>query len=240
MSTKVVTLISTLLSICGCMVIFIIHNCWKELRSKSRTILLYITAADFLTAAGYFIILASDGKSDDDGCVVQSFVTTTASMISFFWTCCLALYLHAVAVNSNEELGTNIIRVFHCISWSIPVLITTAAAVARVLGRSCRRSTGEWCWIKICDVDSTNLSNCSKDDVSHAESIIWMLFTGKLWEIISYILIFILYVRIWYHVRKQIKRVSVNVVIPFTLSWLSLVYYWTLLAISPVRWPVRF
>lgn len=153
-----------------------------------------------MTAIGYFIgFIDRDKEHYRQFCTVQSFVTTFSSMVSFFWTCCLALYLHAIAVSANAQLGRRIVIVFHFLSWPVPLLISVAAISAGVLGQSEDIDTAGWCWIAVkCDANTTEGGSCSR-----TKPVLWMLFAGKFWEIISYVLIMISYMRIWWHVRKQ-------------------------------------
>ena len=215
-SATKITIASTTLSIVGCLLIFIVHRVYTELRSTSRSILLYITAADLMTAIGYFIgFIDRDKEHYRQFCTVQSFVTTFSSMVSFFWTCCLALFLHAIAVTANAELGRRIVIVFHFLSWPVPLLISVAAISAGVLGQSEDIDTAGWCWIAVkCDANTTEGGSCSR-----TKPVLWMLFTGKFWEIISYVLIMISYMRIWWHVRKQRQQVSSPCLICYTWVW---------------------
>ena len=198
-SRVVVTTISTSLSIVGCIIIFIAHNQWKDARSSSRNILLYITIADLFTAMGYLFGVYSTSQS---GCVFQSFVTTASSMMSFFWTSCMALYLYAVLIKINNELGRRIVFSFHCISWAFPLLIVLTALLAGKLGIGC--DTADWCWIEEDNCDVRNSTT-----IPEYENVIWMLVTGKFWEILSYVLIIVIYARIFINVRKQRKMVRV-------------------------------
>ena len=201
------TIISTSLSICGCLLIFTAHVFWKDIRSTSRKILLFITIADLLTAVGYLSFRENSWKHS---CKFQSFVTTTSSMISFFWTSCMALYLYAVSIKANNELGKRIIFVFHCISWPVPLLISLVALLADKLGQACNYTgTADWCWIE----EDCVSSNETRTTSQHYQTVAWMLLTGKLWEIISYIVIIFVYARIFMYVRKQRKLVRISVYI---------------------------
>ena len=196
----ILTTISTSLSICGCLIIFFAHKFWKDARSNSRNILLYITIADLFTAVGY--LLGWPQTSWKYSCVVQSFVTTTSSMMSFFWTSCMALYLHSVSIKGNYDLGKRIIFAFHCIAWTVPLLISLIALLAHKLGQGCNGTAG-WCWIKE--------ENCHNETTTtpRYETVLWMLLTGKFWEIISYIVIIVVYARLFIYVKTQRKLVRV-------------------------------
>lgn len=205
----IITTVSTSLSILGCIVIFLAHKFWTDIRSNSRNILVYITIADLFTALGYLFGLQSGWK---DACVFQSFVTTASSMMSFFWTCCMALYLYAVSIKVNTELGRRVIFLFHCIAWAVPLLLTLVALLAHKLGKSCV-ATVRWCWIK----EDHCFDNLTASTPKY-ESVMWMLVTGKFWEILSYIFILAVYARIFIYVRQQRKMVRVLLFSPLLLS----------------------
>ena len=197
-TTEVLSTIFCCLSICGCFTIFFAHKFWRDVQSKSRDILLYITIADFCTATGYLLNLVADWKYI---CVVQSFFTTTSSIVSFFWTSCMALFLHAVSVNANQDLGKRLIFLFHCIAWPLPVLICIIALALNKLGPSCA-GTVDWCWIK-----ETSCKN-GTNETPRSETVFWMLLAGKFWEIFTYIIIVVVYTRIYFYVREERKVVS--------------------------------
>ena len=94
----------------------------------------------------------------------------------------------------------------------LPLLISLIALLAGKLGGGCAGrdksdiATAKWCWIKEnCD----NTTTITTPRYERLESVLWMLLAGKLWEITSYILIIIVYARIYVYVRKQRKLVRV-------------------------------
>jgi hypothetical protein len=118
----------------------------------------------------------------------------------------MALYLHSVSIKGNYDLGKRIIFAFHCISWTVPLLISLIALLAHKLGRGCDGpvvGTAGWCWI--------NEGNCHNETTTtpHYETVLWMLLAGKFWEIISYIVIIVVYARVFIYVKTQRKLVSV-------------------------------
>ena len=120
----------------------------------------------------------------------------------------MALYLYVVSVKANYKLGKRIIFVFHCVSWPVPLLICIAAILAGKLGDDCTKTTN-WCWIKEeCRIhNETNGTKVS--DTPRYQTVFWMLLAGKFWEITSYILIIIIYARVYKHVHEQRKMVRV-------------------------------
>ena len=85
--------------------------------------------------------------------------------------------------------------VFHITSWGIPLAIVTTALAKDKLGNDKDFTTGGWCWI----------------DISANDKLLWMLITGKAWEVAAYILIAILFFTIKYHIRSEVSVLCVCV-----------------------------
>ncbi|XP_065386175.1 G-protein coupled receptor 157 isoform X2 [Macaca fascicularis] len=71
-------------------------------------------------------------------------------------------------------------------SWGIPLVITVAAVALKKIGYDASDVSVGWCWI----------------DLEAKDHVLWMLLTGKLWEMLAYILLPLLYLL----VRKHINR----------------------------------
>lgn len=131
----------------------------------------------------------------------------------------MALYLYAVSIKVNTDLGRRILFSFHCISWLVPLLMTLTALLAHKLGDGC--DTVDWCWIKEDNCFDSHHNSTTKPKY---ENVIWMLVTGKLWEILSYILIIAVYARIFINVREQRKMVRVFKIFLLTFFVVELIY----------------
>jgi len=129
-----------ILSMFGALSIIFSFVRWKDLRSKTRQLLVYLSIADFFTAFGNII-----GATSIDGpgplCVVQSVITTTSSLVSFFWTVFVALYLYLCLPGHSAPNYT--LPVLHACAWGIPLVIVGIALGYEALGYS---FVG-WCWI---------------------------------------------------------------------------------------------
>lgn len=109
--------------------------------SEPRKFLVYLTIADFFIALGYFygvVRFLSDNSANyevkDPGCIAQSFVTTMASLCSFWWTSIIAFnfwWTYTCYANNNSIFGLinnstrqstwNVkIYVYHILSWIVP------------------------------------------------------------------------------------------------------------------------
>lgn len=124
--------ISCIASIFGCVVIFSTFFRFPEYRSNSRKLLLYLTIADIFTAAGnlvgivrYYIVftvhgsVVSDCNNQSILCRAQSYVTTVSNLSSFFWMCVISFYF-IVAVVKTTETAERIMVASHVICWGLP------------------------------------------------------------------------------------------------------------------------
>ena len=180
--------ISSFLSICGSVAIIITYFLWREIQSTSRKILVCISICDFITASGNVMtILRPHLTRSDELCMGQSFVTTTSTLCSFFWTSYLGLYLFLSFVRRHFRLAENLLLIFHITAWGIPISIVITALVKGKLGYSQDFLTGGWCWI----------------DRGARNSLFWMLITGKAWEVGAYIIISVFFVVVKCHIKKE-------------------------------------
>lgn len=178
------------LSAFGSIAIIVTYFLWRDLQTTARRILVYISIGDFFTVYPTLVIFwTKEYNKNGISCKVQSFVTSTAVMWSFFWTSSLAIYLYIAVVKKNHGVAEKLMVVFHMINWCVPALLLGAAWYEDHLGYTENKSTVDWCWIKVHSGD-------------HRAETIWMLVCGKLWEIISYFINGALY----FSVTRNIKR----------------------------------
>ena len=194
---KIVVTLSAVLSLCGTSVIIGTFIAWEDFRSISRKILVYISMADFLVAGGNlfgFWIRQAQLSSESDIlhklCEGQSFVTSIATLWSFFWTGFLAIFLYMVVVKKQRRIAETYMKIFHFFAWGIPLVIGTAALALHKLGtHPDLRYTSGWCWIH-------------PSNLTPSERGVWMWLSGKIWEIVAYVLIFVFYFTLKCHIRK--------------------------------------
>ena len=134
---------SSFMSLFGGFVIVLSYVRLRQIRNFTRTLLLYLTIADLMTATGnlvatirYGIVHSSHSVEDNwvqncseqaskavyrPVCVGQSFVTTFSNMASFFWTAIIALHIWiSVTFRSKKAEMTCAHIFFHVISWCVP------------------------------------------------------------------------------------------------------------------------
>ena len=187
--------ITAALSILGTLAIITTYVLWKEVRTPSRKILVYISIADLVIALGYLWSLFNEPDPSKDvttfsgrSCEIQSFVTTCANLCSFFWTTFLAVYLYVSVARRRIDLADRMFPCFHLFGWLVPLVITSVALGEGALGNDYDDISAGWCWIR--------------KDASHR--LLWMLVTGKAWEITAYILITLLYGLLKWHLHQEV------------------------------------
>ena len=182
------------LSALGSIAIISTYFLWRDLQTTSRRILVYISFGDFFTVFPTLVIFwTRQYRYNDFPCKLQSFITTTAVMWSFFWTTSLAIYLYVSLVKKRHDIAERLMLAFHVINWCIPAVVVGIAWYNEALGTTLHHSTVGWCWIK------TNDDNTDRDMI-----IIWMLVCGKLWEIITYLINFVLYFSVKRNIKKEV------------------------------------
>lgn len=169
-------------SLFGCAVIIVSYARWPTLRSNSRFLLVCLSVGDYLNALGVLVSALWPPEDNDLGCRLQSVLTTCGSMLSFFWTSSMAIYLYIAIARENIVLANKLRFVFHAVCWIVPAAITGIALGKGKLGYMETSDTVGWCWIH--------------GDAIDGGVIIWMVISGKGWEIISYVIVIVLYVLI--------------------------------------------
>ncbi|XP_071022796.1 G-protein coupled receptor 157 isoform X2 [Oncorhynchus clarkii lewisi] len=185
-SEQIVILISCALSFLGSLLIIFTYIIWPDLRTTPRTLLVYLSVADLLSAGSYAYGVWSVFESNSVDCVVQGAISTFANTSSFFWTVAIAIYLYILIVKSNQRQADSFVLCFHVISWGIPLGITVAALALGRIGYDASEVSVGWCWVRI----------------QAPDHVLWMLLTGKIWEFLAYLTLPVLYVLIKKHIHR--------------------------------------
>ncbi|KAM4703199.1 G-protein coupled receptor 157 [Rhinophrynus dorsalis] len=192
LSEQVIVLLSCALSFLGSALIIFTHIRWPELRSRPRQLLLYLSVADLLSAASYFYGVLRDFQMSTWDCVAQGAVSTFSNTSSFFWTVAVAVYLYITIVHSQQNLADHMVYWFHLISWGVPLVITVAAVCLQKIGYDASYVSVGWCWISI----------------EAEDKLLWMLLAGKVWEILAYAILPVLYILIKKHIGRAHAALS--------------------------------
>lgn len=213
-----ITCVSCSLSIIGAILIFVAYctcDCCRRSEETQR-LLLYLTVSDLIVAFGnlagtvrYVIVYTTYtdhitfycSVGCDDFCIVQSFITSTAAMWSYFWTTTIAIHLFIALVFCRQGQHPWSLKIFTLIAcWLIPLSITITAASKKVLGEDFSAGSGAWCWISAC--------------LTIKEQTIWMAVTGRGWEVLMYLITAVTFILLKFYMlkkrRNQHNRVSFN------------------------------
>ena len=215
----ILTIISSVGSVIGSLLIIGTFLKWKDLRTVARMILVFLAIADLLTSLGYMFGAAinlqyrsptrnctgSISTSYTDLCIAQSFLTTVMPMASFFWTANLTVYLFFAIGLKKIDFAKKLMIPFHVIAWGIPLVTCTVIMALNQFGASDQQSSGPWCWIK----NNINSSNSLEEQRRAYKMYFIMEFmAGKMWEmavcVLSLTLCVIIKVQVWrrYRVSK--------------------------------------
>ena len=197
-----ISLASSSLSCIGASSIIITYLLFRELKTGLRSIITYLSIADFITAFGFIIggvnYLVHYDKKDQKTCYrfeiicsLQSFITTWSQLSSYMWTCILAFYLFGTIVVNKNQLVNKLIPVFHVAAWGLPIAIVMPLLATEHLGYS-PYASANWCFIK----DKKYLTDTT---------IVAILAAGKLPEFISFIILVLLYTWIKCHVWRVVR-----------------------------------
>ncbi|XP_045402168.1 G-protein coupled receptor 157 [Lemur catta] len=192
-SERAVVLLSCALSALGSGLLVATHALWPDLRSRARRLLLFLSLADLLSAASYFYGVLQDFAGPSWDCVLQGALSTFANTSSFFWTVAIALYLYLSIVHAARGPRTDrLLWVFHVVSWGVPLAITMAAVALKKIGYDASDVSVGWCWI----------------DLQAEDRVLWMLLTGKLWEMLAYVTLPLLYLLVRKHINRAHEALS--------------------------------
>ncbi|XP_071125873.1 G-protein coupled receptor 157-like [Mytilus edulis] len=208
------TLIASTLSIFGAILIFVAYCVTDSFRpeNETRRLLIYLTVSDLLVAFGNFggtirykavfgdkefSLNCTMDTQCDLFCVVQSFVCATASMWSFFWNTVIAIHICVALVYCRHGSWPWKMKIFtHSVCWLVPLSITIAAVSNDVLGEDFSQGTGAWCWISSC--------------IDKNARTLWMVVTGKGWEITWYFVTCIMFFFVKGYMWKQRRRHNIR------------------------------
>lgn len=211
---EIVSLISSSLSIVSSLCIIVTYFAWPEIRSVSRQIIVFLSLADLFTALGYVIGSANhlhyDGSRDNSSaaaceaftrvCVVQSSITSWSSIASFWWTSILAFHLYITLVKGCVTLSGRILPLYYFLAWVTPTIVVMVLLWTNQLGYS-HAAVSTWCFIRHKSGDHNILE------------VIMILVGGKLWEIITYVIVVILYSLTKLHIRCQVSVIYIRVLL---------------------------
>ncbi|KAL2103614.1 hypothetical protein ACEWY4_000482 [Coilia grayii] len=189
---QVVILISCALSFFGSLLIILTYIIWADLRTTPRKLLVFLSVADLLSAISYSVGVWKVFHEDSWDCIVQGAFSTFANTSSFFWTVAIAIYLYIFIVRSSQRGADSLVLYFHLVSWGVPLGITVAALCLHKIGYDASEVSVGWCWVSI----------------KAPDHVLWMLLTGKIWEVLAYVTLPVLYLLIKQHIHRAHAALS--------------------------------
>ena len=203
-----VSITSSSLSCLGSILIVVVYLVLKDVRTGAQKVITLLAIADFLTAFGYIIGSANflhhfNVKSNErceifhTVCEIQSFVTTWSTMCSYAWNSILAFYFFVEIVYNRPQLAARLLPLYNVIAWAAPLTIVIPLLAYGKLGYA-PYVASNWCYIKDTDY-SSNLRH-------KGDTIAFILIAGKLWEMIIYVFILVLYCVLTAHISKVRHR----------------------------------
>lgn len=212
-----ISITSSSLSCMGSVLILTAYFTLKDIHSGAQKIITLLAIADFFTAFGYIIgsvnfLTHFNHTAGTKGCEVfteicevQSFITTWSTMSSYSWTCILAFYFFLILVFNKTNLGSKLIPLYNIVAWIGPLLIVFPLLLTRNLGYA-PYVTSNWCFIKDTDFNKHRL-------LQKPKIIVFLFLGGKFWEIVSYLIVVVLYLWIKVFLSKVRTSFCENVVV---------------------------
>ena len=200
---KTLVSITTILSMLGSLFIILSYIAWKDIRTTSRKVLVWLSISDFLIALGNIsgtFFQSTTPLLHDYKCIAQSFVISTASISSFLWSVTLALCLYMTIIKNQQALFETFLPYFHLFNWSVGLTINAVAVSENKLGNTADEITAGWCWIL-----HNHSSNANMEEKGTDSEKMWMLLDYKVIEIISYAAILMIYLMLKFQLSREVS-----------------------------------
>ena len=189
-----VAIVSCSFSCLGSVLIVLVYFTLKDLRTGSQKIITMLALADLISAVGYIVGSANyihhyhstlGCETFYKLCTAQAAVTSWSSLVSFSWTVILAFYFFVIIIFKQGHMVSKLLVFFTLLAWCAPLLIVVPLLALNKLGYA-HYAASNWCFVK---QDSTNSKESWK-------SMLIVLVAGKFWEILSYVVVTVLYTAI--------------------------------------------
>lgn len=165
-SVRIAVGITCCLSMVGAVLIILAYILIKDVRTRSRRILVNISIMDFFVAAGNvtgtlinFDEYLRDGGSSltphkytliENACKAQASISMYCNTSSILWTNCLAVYIYVQSMLRGQYKVAWSMYVFYIISYGLPLIVTLWYILTGKLGYSPYGGSG-WCAVILSD-----------------------------------------------------------------------------------------
>lgn len=192
------------LSILGSLLITLSYLCFKNLRSRTREILLHVSLMDMGVGLANLIGLsvyfdrylynsAHANTTVATLCRAQAFCAAYFTYGSILWTISLAVYLYFLIIHHQTRMAIFFLRFSYIFCYGLPFLVSLWFVLTKRLGYSPYDSAG-WCTL------------VNKDPVTGDVSIFVTVFGNDLWIYLAILLITVLYIVIRTFVHNELKE----------------------------------
>ena len=206
-SIRVVTGITCILSMLGAVLIILSYILIKELRTKSREILVNLSLMDFMVAAANFtgvvanfdkylvdethkIYSEQEYNITQDICLAQASFGMYGTHSSILWTIAIAVYVYWV-VMGRELVARKATYAFYVICYGLPLITTLWFALTGKLGYSRFGGSG-WCSVIV------------KDRQTGLDQPLVAVFGNDIWIYLTIILVPVLFLSIHFYLRSEV------------------------------------
>ena len=210
-SLQIVCGIVCVLSILGSLAIIVTYALVKEVRSKTRELLVHISLMDIMYTMANFVGLMIPYRKhlyDDDNstnynnedhrtyqniCEVQAFFAIYGTIGSVLWTLALAVYLYYRIVSRDPTVTKRLLMVLYVICYVMPLYVSLWLLLDHHMGYPHNALSGAgWCSLN----DKTE---------RHDRSLVEFM-TYDIWIWLGIIVLVPLYLVIHVHIRQQVSR----------------------------------
>ena len=206
-----VAIASSTLSCLGSFLIFATFLLLKDMRTGAQKIITFLAIADLISAAGYILgsinFLVHFDQNNTQSCFVfdvlcriQASITSWSSLSSFCWTLILAFYFYMVIVYNRKPLASRLLPLYHIIAWIGPLFVIVPLAGSLKLGYA-RYAASNWCFVA---ENTSNTTSVENNDTRTIVTFVFIFVAGKLWEILTYIGVILIYALITVHLWRVI------------------------------------
>ena len=199
-----VAIVSSGFSCLGSILIVVTFFALKDMRTGAQKIITFLALADFVSAVGYIVgsvnFVIHYNKTEhkecqvfEDICVAQATLTGWSMLTSFLWTTILAFYFYLIIVYRRVQVAARLMPLYHIVAWGFPLLIIIPVVATSHLGYA-PYAASNWYFVK-----NTNFRRGLKTNMTE---FIVILFEGKLWELLTYMIISVLFILVASHIAK--------------------------------------
>ena len=203
---------SSTLSCLGSFLVIATFLLLKDMRTGAQKIITFLAIADLISAASYifgsinFLVHFDQNNKQScdvflDLCKAQAAVLSWSSLCSFCWTLILAFYFYMVIVYNRKALASRLLPLYHIIAWIGPVFVIVPLTVLNKLGYA-HYAASNWCFVADPPRNTSNIADLKKN----TETIAFIFVAGKLWEILTYIGVIVIYALITVHLWRVLMQ----------------------------------